>query len=179
MTLISDPSARHVEAPPPAWLFPPQRRAFLAERRRYLPIQHTRVAKVLAYGALAVLTVSVAVGALASAFATPLIPVPTASAPTWSVELSSSSSHPVVALAYGPEAGLHIFRVPGTDAAAAPRVILARLAQGELHLMSLGWSGLRARAITPVGARPMSWSAEARTITAFQNTKGTGVSTSW
>lgn len=179
MTLTSDPSLRRVEAPPRLYRSSPARRAFLNAPAWHLPTPRRPMAKALTYGALVLTTVSIAVSLIAWAFATPLTTIPAASAPTWSVELSSSSSHPVVALAYGPEAGLHIFRVPGANSSAAPRVIPARLAQGQLHMLSLGWSGLRAHAIAPVGAGAISWSAESRTITAFQDKSGTGVRTSW
>ena len=75
---------------------------------------------------------------------------------------------------------LAMVRVPAASAPRADaRTISARLAKGELHLISLGRASLRARASAPNGMPPITWGAEGHIITAFQNTKGTGVRTSW
>ncbi len=179
MSLTSDPELKRIDP-----LFEWQRSAGIrgaarVNRDRHLPTPRSRIQRAVAFGAIVLTSAVIAMSVVASYFASALSTIPIAAAPAWSVELSSSSSHSVLALAYGPEAGLHVIRVPAADAVEEPRVIAARLAKGELHMISLGWSSIRARSSAPSGERAMSWSAESRSITAFQHKDGTGVRTSW
>lgn len=101
-------------------------------------------------------------------------------APRWNVELSSTSRHPVTALVFGREAGLHFVSVPGTDASGEERRrIPARLGAGDVYMMSLGWSPLQVHTSSPRGTAPMSFSARARFVTLFVEPRGTGIRTSW
>ena len=105
---------------------------------------------------------------------------PAAAPPAWNIELMAAGRRPVTALVYGAEAGLHLVRVPAAAAGGAePRVIPARLGESELYMMSLGWAPLEVRASSPPGTTPMSWSAQARFVQAYQDERGTGVQTSW
>jgi len=142
------------------------------------PVRRPLALRAAAYGAIIATVVVLAVTTVASFFATPLT-TPGAPVPVWTIEMTSATDQPVTALVYGPEAGLHLFRVPGASDVTHPRTVPARLGQGELHAMSLGWSPLRLRASAPRGVRPMSWSSTSRTATAFQNADGIGVRTSW
>ena len=123
---------------------------------------------------------AVAVSLMVWSISSPLAVSPAGAAPAWSVEITAAGAEPITALVYGEEAGLHLVRVPAANAPGADaRTISARLAKGELHMISLGRASLRARANAPSGAAPMAWSAEGHIITAFQNPQGTGVRTSW
>jgi len=57
-------------------------------------------------------------------------------------------------IVYGPEAGVHLFRVPGVNDAKHARTVPACLGQGELHMMSWGWSALRVRAVSRIPSIP-------------------------
>ena len=179
MSLTSDPELKSVDQSFEWQRFAGIRRAALVNREQHLPTPRSRIQVALAYSAIVFTSAVIAMSVVASYFASPLSTIPIAAAPAWSVELSSSSSHSVLALADGPEAGLQVLRVPAVDAVEEPRVIPARLAKGELHMISLGWSSIRARSSAPSDERAMSWSAESRAITAFQHKDGTGVRTSW
>jgi hypothetical protein len=110
--------------------------------------------------------------------AEPLSPA-TAAAPTWSVEVSSTSSSSVLAFAYSRESGAHLLRVPGRVAEQNRRVIPAKIAAGDLHLISLGWGQLDVRGRGPRGSHLKSYSATARPVTVFDHPDGTGVRTAW
>ena len=101
-------------------------------------------------------------------------------AAAWSIELTALGNAPVSAFIWGEEAGIHLVRIPVMTAGPnASRVIAARLGRGELHMVSLGRAGLRARAVAPAGAPAGSWRADGHVITAFQTSSGTGVRTWW
>ena len=105
-------------------------------------------------------------------------PTAVAVAPAWSIEILSSSKQSTLALVYGEDAGIHLVRVPGTDAPSnQPQIISARLANAELHLISLSLWPLRVRSTAPTGTRTVAWSAQGHVVTAFQDTRGTGVQT--
>lgn len=106
--------------------------------------------------------------------------LPAGAAPRWNVELSSTGRHPVTALVFGKEAGVHLVSVPGTDATADERRrIPARLGNGDVYMVSLGWSPLEVHATSPRGTAPMSFAAQARFVRLFAEQRGTGISTSW
>lgn len=121
-----------------------------------------------------------AVSLIISSISSPLAVSASGAAAAWSVEITAAGAESITALVYGEEAGLHLVRVPGANAPSAEsRTISARLARGELHMISLGRTSLRARATAPNNVAPMAWSAEGHIITAFKNAEGTGVRTSW
>ena len=111
--------------------------------------------------------------------------VPLASTPeqqTWTIDVMSNGAHPVRALAYGREAGLHIITVPPKDAPIGDRrSVPARLGQGDVYLLSLGWSNLAVATSAPEGLRggPIELTASARMLRFYRNATGTFVRTSW
>ena len=134
----------------------------------------------LATGAALLLAVVVGARSLLSILTSPLPASSVGSAAAWSIEITAAGSKPVTALIYGEEAGFHLVRVPAAAATRdEARVIAARLGKGEVHMLSLGFSGLRAHAVAPAGAPKVSWHAEGHVITAYQRASGTGVRTSW
>jgi hypothetical protein len=174
MTSTSDPAIGVREKA--AWSYGPGTRADLAKVARPRPPMQ----RILAYGSLVAVTTVVALSTLASMLATPLDSPGSSPAPTWSVEMTTTGDRAVTALVYGREAGIHLVRVPAATAASSvARVIPARLAKGELHMVSLGLSTLRVRTASPAAVPRMSFMAESRVITAFQSRAGTGVRTWW
>ena len=111
--------------------------------------------------------------------------VPVASSPekqTWTIEVTSNSAHPVRALAYGAEAGFHVISVPPKSAPISDRrSVSARLGQGDVYLLSLGWSNLAVATSAPAGlpGGPIVLQARARMLRFYRNTTGTYVRTSW
>lgn len=99
-------------------------------------------------------------------------------APTWQVEVASTSRSSIIAFAYSRESGVHLLRIPGNGSAAA-RVIPARIAEGDLHVVSLGLGRLDVRGRAPVGSHLESYRATSRVVTVFDHTDGTGVRTGW
>ena len=96
------------------------------------------------------------------------------------VEVTTASAAPGTALVYGREVGFHLVQVPAGDGATSDRrVVPARLAKGELHIVSLGFHSLRVFAAAPKGAPPMTFSATSPIITAYQTPRATGVRTGW
>lgn len=101
-------------------------------------------------------------------------------APEWNVELSSAGSAPVIALVYGQEAGVHVVRIPGSEAAAGERRrIAARLARGDVYMVSLGARGLQVHTQGPPGSNVVSMSATARFVKLSERAEGTGIRTGW
>lgn len=179
MNFSSDPFLARPEVPRrTSWSDPLARRAVAQRSPAGPPAVRPRLQRVLARGVVIVAAALLALRAVAGWLAEPL-ELSSVNAPTWHVEVTSSSTSSVLALAYSREAGIHVLRVPGMGNSDEPRVIPAQLARGELHLISLGLSGLRARADGPTGVPLKSWSAEARTITAYQHPSRTGVRTGW
>lgn len=180
MSVTSDPFLRRADARPPHqhWWFA-QDRAVPSVRARQAvptprPVGARLLARALVIGAAGVL----ALRAIGGWLAEPLAPA-TAAAPTWSVEVSSTSSGSLLALAYSRESGAHLLRVPGRSAEQHPRVIPARIAAGDLHIVSLGWGRLDVRGRGPQGSRLQSYRATARAVTVFDRSDGTGVTTGW
>ena len=177
MSINSDPLVTPVTRPRPTWDDSATRRAMVESDADEFPVPRSRLKRFLVRGAVylgaALLALRVLGGWLAEPLATPSVN------PVWNIELTSSSKSSVLALAYSADAGIHILRVPGAGTSSTPQVLPARLARGELHLMSLGLSSLEARASGPPGLPLKSWRAKARTITAFQRLEEMGVRTSW
>lgn len=81
---------------------------------------------------------------------------------------------------YGAGNGVHLMTVPGANADVAERRHLPiRPAAGEVHVISLGWSGVRIRTDAPPGGSLISATARARAVTLFSNRNGHGVRTGW
>lgn len=132
------------------------------------------------YALLAAAALAVTLRLLGSALATPLEQPVVGAAPAWMVEVTTTSARPTTALVYGDEVGFQLVQIPaGTGAASGARIVPARLAKGELHIVSLGLRTLRVQASAPNGAEPMSFSATSPIVTAFQSSKGTGVRVGW
>ena len=152
---------------------------------RHLPHPHphprSRRARAMVYAMLAISSVAVGLGLLASSIALPLeSAAPGGPAPTWMVEVTTTTTSSGTALIYGREVGFHLVQVPaGKGVTSDARVVPARLAKGELHLVSLGFSSLRVNAASPKGAQQMTFSATSPIITAFQTSEATGVRTGW
>ena len=180
MSVISDPFLR--PADPRAfrdrWSFSEHRRPLVARTRAVLPVPRPLgapiAARALVIGAAGLL----ALRAFGGWIAEPLAPA-SAAAPMWSVEVSSTSSSSVLAFAYSRESGTHFLRVPGRDAEQHRRVIPAKIAVGDLHLISLGWGQLDVRGRGPRGSHLLAYGATARTVTVFDHPDGTGVRTAW
>lgn len=111
---------------------------------------------------------------------TPVVATSRDVAATWNVELSSAGAHPVTALVFGKEAGVHLVSIPGTDATPEERRrIPARLAAGNVYMVSLGRSDLHVHTASPPGTPPMAFAAQARFVQLFKSKGGTGIRTSW
>jgi hypothetical protein len=114
----------------------------------------SRAKRVLAYVAVTLAIVAASFVYIAGRVATPL---DTASgAPSWNVEVTTTGSKPVTVI-----------------------VIPARIADAELHLISLGWSGLKVRTMSPDGAPRVVLDASSRSVTIYQTPTRTGVRTGW
>lgn len=125
-------------------------------------------------GAAALLVLRMVGGWLAEPLATAA-----EAAPTWHVEVASTSRSSIIAFAYSRESGVHLLRIPGNGSAAARRVIPARIAEGDLHVVSLGLGRLDVRGRAPVGSHLESYRATSRVVTVFDHSDGTGVRTGW
>jgi hypothetical protein len=137
----------------------------------------SRTKRVLAYLAVTIAIVAASFVYIAGRVATPLA---TASgAPSWNVEVTTTGSKPVTVIAYGREAGFHVVRVPADGSGDPARVIPARIADAELHLISLGWSGLKVRTMSPAGVPRVVLDASSRSVTIYQTPTQTGVRTGW
>jgi hypothetical protein len=69
--------------------------------------------------------------------------------------------------------------VPADGSGDPARVIPARIADAELHLISLGWSGLKVRTMSPAGVPRVVLDASSRSVTIYQTPTQTGVRTGW
>jgi hypothetical protein len=98
----------------------------------------------------------------------------------WDIDLTSAGAEPVTALVFGREAGVHLVRLPsGRDSRAVPRRVPASIGQGDVYMVSLGWSALDARSASPPGSPRMAFAAHGRFVKMFQRPSGTGISTYW
>ena len=105
---------------------------------------------------------------------------PDALAPEWTIGLTSSGTAPVSALVVGKEAGIHLVRLPGTDAPEAEqRRVVARLARGNVYMLSLGIRGLRVSSKGPPGSGVVAMGATGRFVKLYQRPDATGISTGW
>jgi hypothetical protein len=130
----------------------------------------SRRARVIATACLALL-----VAALWSRKAAP-VPIIRAAAARWDLQLASAGDKPIPALVYGRKTGFHLVTVePRALGADRSTSIAGALNEGDVWMVSLGWSALDVRSSAPVGQRPMSFSASGRIIKAYQHPSGTGV----
>ena len=139
--------------------------------------RRSRTKRALAYVAVTLAIVAAGFLYVASRIATPL--ASTSGSPTWNVEVTTTGSRPVTVIAYGREAGFHVVRVPADGSGDPARVIPARIADAELHLLSLGWSGLKVRTMSPEGTPRTVLDASSRSVTIFQTPSQMGVRTGW
>lgn len=180
MSVTSDPFLRPADPRPfrERWSFREDRQPLVVRANASLPAPRPISARILARALVIGAAGLLALRAIGGWIAEPLAPA-TVSAPTWSVEVSSTSSGSVLAFAYSRESGAHLLRVPGRGAQQNRRVIPAKIVAGELHLISLGWGQLEVRGRGPRGSRLTSYGATARTVTVFDHPDGTGVRTAW
>lgn len=175
--VVSDPHLRSAHRPASTSRFAEMLHAPLVRRAAEAPAPRPAAHRVLAYGVVSV-GFCIAFYSLATLLATPLI-TPSSTSPAWSVEVAATGRGPVTVLAYGREVGLHLVRVPSEGSGDPARVIPARLADAELHLISLGWSSLSVRTTGPDGSPVRALSARSRAVTIFQTPERTGVRSGW
>ena len=175
---ISDPSLKSASRPHHTSWFADLVRAPLARRPAAAPVPRPPRQRLVAYAMLAVGSLCITLYSFATLFASPLSTSSAGSA-AWSVEVAATGDRPVTVLAFGREVGLHLVRVPSANSGDPARVIPARLADAELHLISLGWSPLSVRTAAPPGQPAMSLAAQSRTVTVFQTPDRTGVRNGW
>ena len=174
MSIASDPSvqaAPQAESRQPAWS------GALPQIVAETPVAtRSARARVTAYMALSLVTVVVVLRIVASALAIPLESLGAGAAPTWMIEVTTTGATPTTALVYGRDVGVQLIQVPGrVGALSTARVVPAHLAQGEVHLISLGLTSLRVHASSPHGAQRMSFAATSPMVTVFQTKERTGV----
>lgn len=144
------------------------------------PERSRRPRAMVLYGLLSIVTAVVAVRMLASALAIPLETPATGAAPRWMVRVTTTGAKHGTALVYGEEVGFQLLQIPaGGGGTSDARIVPARLAKGELHLISLSFTSLRVSASGPPGSGVNALSAQSPIITAFQSPDGTGVRTGW
>jgi hypothetical protein len=180
MSLISDPSLRAAPRESHHQWAEAQRAAVTARETVQETARTRRGISRFLYGTLFVASALVALRVLASVVAEPLEVAGAAAAPTWQVQVSTNSNTPGIVLAYGPEVGVQLLRIPARDASAADRrVIPARLARGELHLITLSRNSLHVEAPGAPGTGVERLSANAPIVTVFQSPTMSGVRTGW
>lgn len=180
MTVTSDPFLRPADPRPvrEPWSIPEARRPLVGRARADLPTPRPIGARILAQALVLGAAGLLALRAIGGWIAEPLAPA-SAAAPTWSVEVSSTSASSILAFAYSRESGAHLLRVPGRAADQHRRVIPAKIAAGDLHVISLGWGQLDVRGRGPRGSPLKSYSATARSVTVFDHPDRAGVRTVW
>jgi hypothetical protein len=180
MSLVSDPNLRAASREDDRGLLAAARAAVTTTETAKEAAYARRGRSPFAYGGLFVVSALLALRVLASVLAEPLEGVGAADAPTWQVQVSTNSSSPGIVLAYGPEVGAQLLRIPAREASATdPRVIPARLARGELHLITLSLNSLHVEAPGAPGTGVVRLSASSPIITVFQSPKMSGVRTGW
>lgn len=180
MSMVSDPSVRAAERP--IWsgfeanasalpVAPDSPAALAAARRGH---------RWWIYGTLSVVSTLVTLRLLASVLAAPLETVGAGPAAAWQVEVTTNGDRPGIALAYGREVGIQLLRIPaGTNSTSDARVVPARLAQGELHLITLSLNSLRVHAPGVPESGVGRLSATSPIISLFQTPDATGIRTGW
>jgi hypothetical protein len=98
----------------------------------------------------------------------------------WNVDLASAGGRPVTALVFGREAGVHVVRVPAAGASEEEqRRVSARLANGDVYMVSLGREVLSVHSKSPAGTAPMAFTARARFVKLYHTPQATGIRTGW
>jgi hypothetical protein len=180
MSTASDPAMRVAQRRAAGVFTAANTREFAVAPNPHQTVARSLRQRVLAYSAMVVGTSLVGLRLIASVLAQPLDSVAAASAPAWMVEVTTTSALPSTALVYGREVGFQLVQVPaGEGATSNRRVVPARIARGELHLLSLGLSSLRVHTVSPPGTPKMSFAARARVITLYQKREMTGVRAGW
>lgn len=160
-----------------AWARGRERQAMVPEAASTLPAPRPVWQRAIARGVVLTSMALLALRAIGGWLAEPLT-VPVANAPSWDVELTSRSTSSTLALAYSSETGVHLLRVPGRGSN-GPRVIPARLARGDLHLISLGMSGLHVAAAGPPNTGVVRITADAPVVTVYQHDDASGIRAGW
>lgn len=180
MSLVSDPGLRAASRENDSRLHADSRAAMTAPEPVKDGARARRVLSRVALGGLLVVSALLALRLLASVLAAPLEVGGVSAAPAWQVQVSTNSSSPGIVLAYGPEVGIQLLRIPARDPnARETRVIPARLARGELHLVTLSLNSLHVEAPGAPGTGVVRLSASAPIITVFQSPNTSGVRAGW
>jgi hypothetical protein len=180
MSLVSDPSLRAASREIDLRLNAASRAAMTTPETAKETARARRGRSRLAFGSLFAVSALLSLRLLASVLAEPLEISAATGAPTWQVQVSTNSNAPGIVLAYGPEAGVQLLRIPARDASATEtRVIPARLARGELHLITLSLNSLHVEAPGAPGTGVVRLSASSPIITVFQSPTMSGVRTGW
>jgi hypothetical protein len=180
MPSTSDPYLPRVDSRPkrPRWSFAEPQQPLTTQTGRHLPSPRPLGARIAARTLVIGLAVILGLRVIGSWIAEPLTSI-AGTVPTWNVEVSSTSANSMLALAYSRESGIHVLRIPGSGADRDRRVIPAKIAAGDLHLVSLGLGQLDLRGRGPRGSQVKSYSATGRVATVFDRVDGTGVRTGW
>lgn len=177
---MSDPSLRAAERPHSQGFDAAHQAALSAVRSPASISALRRVHRWWIYSALTGVSALLGLRLLASVVAAPLDVPANGAAPAWQVEVTTNGSRPGVALAYGREVGIQLLRIPaGSGSASDARVVPARLARGELHLVTLSLTSLRVHAPGVPGSGVVALSAQAPMVTVFQKSSATGVRIGW
>jgi len=105
-----------------------------------------------------------------------LVPTGIAPADRWDLQLTSAGSKAIPALVYGAHAGLHFVTLGPAPLLDDRRTIVpVALKDGDVWMISLGWSQIQVRSSAPPSHAPMSFGATGRIIRAYQHPTGTGV----
>ncbi|QJR35781.1 hypothetical protein [Gemmatimonas groenlandica] len=180
MSLVSDPGLRAASRESDHRLLAAGRAAVTTSETAKETARARRGRIRFVYGSLFVVSALLALRVLASVLAQPLEVVGAAPVPTWQVQVRTNTNAPGIVLAYGPEVGVQLLRIPGREASATePRVIPARLARGELHLITLSLNSLHVDAPGAPGTGVVRLSASSPIITLFQSPTMSGVRTGW
>lgn len=180
MSLVSDPSLRaasagfdrHLDGATRAPLAVPDTHSPLARVRRF--------GRRLTFGVATIVGVLLVLRVMAGVLAEPLEPVNAPNAPAWQVQVSTNNTKSGIVLAYGAEVGVQVLRIPAKGARGDnARVIPARIARGELHLVTLSWNALYVEAPGAPGSGVGSVTASAPVITIFQSPKVSGIRGGW
>ena len=180
MSLASDPSLRAASRDSDRRLFAAARAVVTASETAKETARARRGRSQFVFGSLLVVSALLALRVLASVLAEPLEVVGAAAAPAWQVQVSTNSNSPGIVLAYGPEVGVQLLRIPARGARGIDtRVIPARLARGELHLLTLSLNSLYVEAPGAPSTGVVRLSASSPIITVFQSPTMSGVRTGW
>ncbi len=180
MSLVSDPSLRAAHREHGRRLDAATRAALTVPNAPTTTARARRGRSRFVFGLLFVGSALLALRALASVVAAPLEVAGAVPAPTRQIEVSTNSDSPGIALAYGPDVGFQLLRIPsrearGTDA----RVLPARLARGELHLITLSLGRVHVEVPGARGTGVLRMAATSPIVTVFQSSTRSEVRNGW